>query len=175
MPRTHFRSKPDLLFSPGFCGLPAFLLSVSHFSVPPANLPLSSVQSLSRVRLCHAMNRSMPGLPVHHQLPESTQTHVHRVGDANQPSHPLLSPSPALNLSQHQGQTCLHLAPNLPLKEAFPENKQAAFDIMENSPFLSSVPFQSSCLILLLPLNYKLWISSYLRCPTKVRSALNSL
>ena len=48
------------------------------------------------------MNCSMPGLPVHHQLPESTQTHVHWVGEANQPSHPLLSPSPpALNLSQH--------------------------------------------------------------------------
>ena len=40
------------------------------------------------------MNRSMPGLPVHHQLPEFSQTHVHRVGDAIQPSHPLLSPSP---------------------------------------------------------------------------------
>ena len=49
------------------------------------------------------MNRSMPGLRIHHQLPESTQTHGHRVGDAIQPSHPLLSPSPALNLSQHQG------------------------------------------------------------------------
>ena len=50
------------------------------------------------------MNRSTPGLPVHHQLPESTQTHEHRVGDAIQPSHPLLSPSlPALNLSQYQG------------------------------------------------------------------------
>ena len=52
----------------------------------------------------HPMNRSMPGLPVHHQLPEFTQTHAHRVGDAIQPSHPLLSPSPpAPNLSQHQG------------------------------------------------------------------------
>ena len=50
------------------------------------------------------MNRSPPGLPVHHQLPEFTQTHVHRVGDAIQPSHPLSAPSPpALNLSQHQG------------------------------------------------------------------------
>ena len=50
------------------------------------------------------MNRSMPGLPVHHQLSEFTQTHVHRVGDAIQPSHPLLSPSPpAHNPSQHQG------------------------------------------------------------------------
>ena len=46
----------------------------------------------------------MPGFPVPHQLPELTQTHVHRVGDTIQPSHPLLSPSPpALNLSQHQG------------------------------------------------------------------------
>ena len=46
----------------------------------------------------------MPGFPVHHQLPELTQTHIHRVGDAIQPSHPLSSPSsPALNLSQHQG------------------------------------------------------------------------
>ena len=50
------------------------------------------------------MNRSTPGLPVHHQLPEFTQTHIHRVGDAIQPSHPLLSPSsPACNPSQHQG------------------------------------------------------------------------
>ena len=54
--------------------------------------------------LCDPMNRSTPGLPVHHQLPESTQTHVHRVGDAIQPSHPLSSPSPpAPNPSQHQG------------------------------------------------------------------------
>ena len=53
--------------------------------------------------LCEPMNRSTPGLPVHHQLPEFTQTHVHRVGDAIQPSHPLSSPSPpAPNPSQHQ-------------------------------------------------------------------------
>ena len=49
------------------------------------------------------MDCSMPGFPVHHQIPELAQTHVHRVGDAIQPSHPLLSPSPpAFNLSQHQ-------------------------------------------------------------------------
>ena len=53
--------------------------------------------------LCDPMNRSTPGLPVHHQLPEFTQIHVHRVRDAIQPSHPLLSPSlPAPNPSQHQ-------------------------------------------------------------------------
>ena len=63
-----------------------------------------SVQSLSRVWLCNPMNHSAPGLPVHHKLPEFTQTHVHLVGDAIQPSHPLLSPSPpAPNPSQHQG------------------------------------------------------------------------
>ena len=51
------------------------------------------------------MNCSTPGLPVYHQLPESTQTHVHQVGDAIQPSHLLSSPSPpAPNPSQHQGQ-----------------------------------------------------------------------
>ena len=54
--------------------------------------------------LCDSMNCSMPGLPVHHQLPEFTQTHVHRVGDATQPSHHQSSPSPpAHNPSQHQG------------------------------------------------------------------------
>ena len=53
--------------------------------------------------LCDLMNCSMPGLPVHHQLPEFTQTHVHWVSDAIQPSHPLSSPSPlAPNPSQHQ-------------------------------------------------------------------------
>ena len=53
--------------------------------------------------LCDPMNLSTPGLPVHHQLPEFTQTHVHRVGDDIQPSHPVSSPSPpAPNPSQHQ-------------------------------------------------------------------------
>ena len=57
----------------------------------------------SCLTLCNPMNCSTPGLPVHHQLPEFTQTHVHRVSDANQPSHPWSSPSPpAPNLSQHQ-------------------------------------------------------------------------
>ena len=66
------------------------------------SLAHSSVQSCPT--LCDPMNCSTPGLPVHHQLPESIQTHVHWVGDAIQPSHPLSSPSPpALNLSQHQG------------------------------------------------------------------------
>ena len=63
-----------------------------------------SVQSLNGVWLCDPMDCSMPGFPVHHQLQELAQTHVHWVGDAIQPSHPLLLPSPpAFNLSQHQG------------------------------------------------------------------------
>ena len=60
--------------------------------------------SRSVVSLCDPMDHSTPGLPVHHQLPEFTQTHVHWVHDAIQPSYPLSSPSPpAFNLSQHQG------------------------------------------------------------------------
>ena len=54
--------------------------------------------------LCDLMDCSTPGFPFHHQLPELAQTHVRRVGDAIQPSHPLSSPSPpAFNLSQHEG------------------------------------------------------------------------
>ena len=69
--------------------------------------PISSVQFSSVTQSCltlwDPMNRSTPGLPVHHQLPEFTQAHVHRVSDAIQPSHPLSSPSPpAPNPSQHQ-------------------------------------------------------------------------
>ena len=70
-------------------------------------IELPSVQfssvSQSCPTLCNPMIRSTPGFPVHHQLPEFTQTHVHQVGDAIQPSQPLSSPSlPALNPSQHQ-------------------------------------------------------------------------
>ena len=65
---------------------------------------LSSVVAQSCPTLCDPMDCSTPGFPVHHQHLEFTQTHVHRVSDAIQPSHPLSSPSPpALNLSQHQG------------------------------------------------------------------------
>ena len=70
-----------------------FLVSVQFSSV-----------TQSCLTLCNPMNCSMPGLPVHHKLPEFTQTHLHRVGDAIQPSHPLSSPSPpAPNPSQPQG------------------------------------------------------------------------
>ena len=73
-----------------------------------ASGPINSVQFSSVAQLCPTlcdpMNRSTLGLPVHYQLPEFTQTHVHGVSDAIQPSHPLSSPSPpAPNPSQHQG------------------------------------------------------------------------
>ena len=77
----------------------------SHFLAvrfPEVHIQFSSVAQ-SCLTLWDPMNRSTPSLPVHHQLPEFTQTHVHRVGDSIQPSHPLSSPSPAPNPSQHQG------------------------------------------------------------------------
>ena len=102
--------------------LPSLLASRTSFSLPtwlhkfPAlwnmrwtlRFPIVAVSvqfsSVAQSWLCDPMNCSTPGLPVYHQLPEFTQTHVHRIGDAIQPSHPLLSPSPpAPNPSQHQG------------------------------------------------------------------------
>ena len=80
-------------------------LPLSHQGSSNNNLSVqfSSVVQLC-LTLCDHMNCSTPGLPVHHQLPEFTQTHVHRVDDAIQASHPLSSPSPpAPNPSQHQG------------------------------------------------------------------------
>ena len=79
-------------------------LNDKHYHLYPT-FQFSSVSSVAQScpTLCDLMNCSMPGLPVHHHLPEFTQTHVHRVGDATQPSHPLSSPSPpAPNPSHHQ-------------------------------------------------------------------------
>ena len=75
-----------------------------HLTLSRGLLVHFSPVTQSCVTFCDPMNCSMPGLPIHHQLPEFTQTHVHWVGDAIQPSHPLPSPSPpAFNLSQNQG------------------------------------------------------------------------
>ena len=83
-------------------------MSGSRWVITPSWLTGSDLQFSLVVQscstLCDPMNRSTPGLPVHHRLPEITQTHAHRVGDAVQPSHPLSSPSPPTpNPSQHQG------------------------------------------------------------------------
>ena len=88
-----------------FCDLKTFwtIIFLKSFNVTNTVTSISSI-ARSCPTLCNPMNRSTTGLPVHHQLPEFTQTHVHRVGDAIQPSHPLLSPSPpAPSPSQHQG------------------------------------------------------------------------
>ena len=78
-------------------------MTPSALSRPEALVQFSSVAQ-SCLTLCDPMDCSTPGLPVHHQLPELAQTHVHRVSDAIQPSHPLSSPSPpTFNLFQHQG------------------------------------------------------------------------
>ena len=80
-----------------------YYLALTTNEIQISSVQFSSVAQLYPT-LCDPMDCSMPGFPIHHQLPEFTQTHVHRVSDAIQPSHLLSSPSPpAFNLSQHQG------------------------------------------------------------------------
>ena len=93
-----------------FCDLHFHLVTfkflLSSLSLWTLILPYLAVSSVSQscLTFCHPIIRSTPGLPVHHQLLKSTQTHVHWVSDAIQPSHLLSSPfPPVLNLSQHQG------------------------------------------------------------------------
>ena len=96
------------LFSSSLRTSSLFLPYGSTTIVPQPRLLFSSVQfssvAQSCLTLCDPMNCSTPGLPVHHQLSDFTQTHVHQVSEGIQPSHPLSSPfPPAFNLSQHRG------------------------------------------------------------------------
>ena len=92
-----------LLVVMGVLGSGLKYLFISRHMHPLSTVQFSSVTQ-SCPTLCDPMNCSMPGFPVHHQIPELTQTYVCQVGDAIQPSHPLSSPSPpTFNLSQHQG------------------------------------------------------------------------
>ena len=97
--------------------------------------------------LSYPMKHSTPGLPVHHQLPGSTQTHVHCVGDAIQPSHPLPSPSPpAFNLSQHQ------VFPNesvLPMSIRWPKYWSFSFNISPSNEHVGLISFRMGWLDLL--------------------------
>ena len=98
--------KLPLLRLPPRDGSPS--LTLLSFILPCIFCPADVVAAAKLLQSCPTlydpMNCSTPDLPVHHQLPESTQTHAQWIGDAIQPSHPLLSPSPpAHNLSQHQG------------------------------------------------------------------------
>ena len=85
----------------------------------------------SCLTLCDPMDCSMPGLPVHHELSELTQTHVNQVGDAIQPSHPLLIPSPVFNLSQHQGLFKIDRIDTIALLEIRSEHQYWAFQSQE--------------------------------------------
>ena len=99
----------------------------------------------SCLTLCNPMNCSMPGLPVYHQLPEFTQTHIHQVGDAIQPSHPLSSPSPpAPNPSQHQG-----LFQELTLRMRWPKYWSFSFSISPSNEHQGLISFRMDWLDLL--------------------------
>ena len=110
------------------------------------------------------MNRSTPGLPVHYQLPESTQSHVHWVSDAIQPSHPLSSPSPpALNLSQHQvfsNESALHIS--------WPNYWSYSFSISPSNEHPGLISFRMDWLDLLAERDLTLWITT--KCGKFLRS-----
>ena len=101
-------------------------------------LQFSSVAQ-SCLNFCDPMDCSMPGLPVHHHLLEFTQTHVHQVGDAIQPSHPLSSPSPpAFNLPQHQGlfnESALHIR--------WPKYWSFSFSVNPSNEYLRLISFST--------------------------------
>ena len=104
---SHLSQSPTELILHGVYNLVTIPVSFHCPSYPSwASVQFSSVAQ-SCLILCDPMNFSTPGVPVHHQLPEFSQTHVHRVSDAIQPSHSLLSPSPACTQS-------------LPASESFP-------------------------------------------------------
>ena len=100
---------------------------------------------LSCTTLCSPMDCSMPGLPVYHQLPEFTETNVHWVGDAIQPSHPLLSPSPpTFNISQHRvfsDESVLHIR--------WPKYWSFSFSINPSNEYSGLIAFRMGCLDLL--------------------------
>ena len=107
----HHSSKASILQCSAF-----FIVQLSH-QYGTTGKTISSVQFISVTQscltLCDPMNRSTPGLPNHHQLPEFTQTHAHRVGGAIQPSHPLLSPSllppisPSIRVFSNESTLCM--------------------------------------------------------------------
>ena len=102
----------------------------SHLFIFVYSVQFSSVAQLCPT-LCNPMECSTPGFPVHHQLPELVQTHVHPIDDAIQPPYPLLSPSPAFNLSQHQG--------SFPVSQHFTSGGQS----IGASPLASVLPVNS--------------------------------
>ena len=120
-----------------------FPLKITESSFKP-EVQFSSVAQ-SCPTLCGPMNCNTPGLPVHHQLPEFTQTHVHRVSDAIQPSHPLSSPSPpAPNPSQHQS-----LFNESTLRMRWPKYWSFSFSIIPSKEIPGLISFRMDWLDLL--------------------------
>ena len=120
------------------------LVFSKHFTFIILSVQFNSVTQ-SCPALCDPMDCSKPGLPIHHQLPELAQTHVHRVGDAIQPSHPLstLSP-PTFNLSQHQvfsNESVLHIR--------WPKYWSFSFNISPSNEYSGLISFRINWLDLL--------------------------
>ena len=110
--------------------------------------------------LCDPINCSTPGLPVHHQLPEFTPTHIHRVSDAIQPSHPLSSPfPPAPNSSQHQG-----LSNESTLCMRWPKYWTFSFSIVPSNEHLSARQYLNPCSLI----PWFIFFKSL--CPTALKS-----
>ena len=135
-----------MLFLLTFFFLSQMLFYIVEFisTVQYSSVHFSSVTQSCPI-LCDPMDCSMPGFPVHHQLPEPAQTHVHRVGDAIQPSHALLSPSPpAFNLSQHQS-----LFNELVLCIRWPKYWSFSFSISLSNEYSGPIAFRIDWLDLL--------------------------
>ena len=119
-----------LVLQPGFEPMTPALEGKFLTTGPQKCLQFSSVAQLCPT-LCGPMNRSTPGLPVHHQLPELAQTHVHRVSDAIQSSHPVTSPSPpAFNVSQRQ-----HLFQSVSSSHRWPKYWSFGFSISPSNKY----------------------------------------
>ena len=124
-----------------------YIINGGTFNCQITHLPYFQFSSVAQscLTLCDPMNRSTPGLPVHHQFPEFTQTHVGRVGDAIQPSHPLPSPSPsAPNPSQHQG-----LSNESTLRMRWPKYWSFSFSISPSNEHPGLISFKTDWLDLL--------------------------
>ena len=140
MPSNH------LILCHPFLLLPSIFSSirVSSNKEGRPSVQISSVDQ-SCLTFCDPMDCSTPGLPIHHQFPEFTRTHVHWVGDAIQPSHPLSFPSPpAFTLSQHQGlsnETVLHIR--------WPKFRSFSFSISPSSEYSGLISFRMDWLVLL--------------------------
>ena len=107
--------------------------------VEATNQVSQSFQLLICVWLCDPLDHSTPGFPVHYQIPELAQAHVHWIGDAIQQSHPLSSPSPpAFNLSQHQG-----LSDELALCTRWPKYWSFSFNINPSNDYSGLISFRS--------------------------------